>query len=1015
MATEKLLANHILVGLGGTGGKILREFKKRLFEEFGSKEEIVKQPIAILYVDSTDEMMSKDGRPHPDFMVLGKDASFTPAEFLNIKGVDVDYILNHSENYTQIKGIVSNAEAVKSAIGNLGEAAGQKRRAGRLLFAVNAEKYVGKLKAAYAQCQAASAQGAGGTYIHILTGLSGGTGSGSIIDVIVQTRKNYPEANISVYAMIPESHLPEEGMDKGRYYPNGYAALRELNALQTGRWFPQDVTGDGPAEFRDNRGYTDGRKGVANGLTLYSYENENDFAVHSLNALPQIVSDYLFARILMLDVTDDANKKIKDAYAFENMDDDALEYDENVAEVKVARTRKLNSFGIKRIIYPTTRMQQHITYTIGRSILNQFRYNHWRDNEGYVDEDSNRDYRQEFLNKENLQKWMLDFAHLTLERKVLGTDPDYPTFNDYWHNKAIERAEEAKEADRDRPLQELDRIMGDFYMNYFRDEGVEGYYKGKEKAIPEIAKEIRRKVERDLFGMWKQGGEHDISIIGLQKVSKLLLEKMGEIRKDLETKSREEKENYDSYDLDRTNNVEEWSRLGILQRMINKSARLYAEHQDILTDYYESKTMLVAWEFAKKLAAKIETELGDMDSDISRFSAKINDAIKDTEKLVAAQRKVNNGLDEDKEMKGIVIEVSEDEAMETFEKELKADKKEMPDIARQIRKSIFPDDEFYFGKAANIDMERIKNAFDTTLMEIVGNKHDEGNIVKKDKKVLGLNILTQLRQQLKTDEDIRGFANKIVNQSGVFLKLDQNQILLDLPNNDSKGKSWDATLNQKVRLVSMPAPDDDTDLGYFADKLERALKEVDNTIIVNKKSPRREELSIITVSYCYPMRAISWLRTYKEKYERFMNTGNRTTDMNNAILLHSEGTGEDLPSLFALDDADKVPTKAKPNTKIQMPPSIPTTKPVTPPLWKVLFRLHIAIGGQQYGPYDIDQCKQMVASGQLTQQSMVWMEGLPAWTAAGQVPALSALFAPTPSSNMPPLPPTGGSTPPPML
>ena len=40
-------ANHILVGLGGTGGKILREFKMRMFEEFPTAEER-KLPVALL-------------------------------------------------------------------------------------------------------------------------------------------------------------------------------------------------------------------------------------------------------------------------------------------------------------------------------------------------------------------------------------------------------------------------------------------------------------------------------------------------------------------------------------------------------------------------------------------------------------------------------------------------------------------------------------------------------------------------------------------------------------------------------------------------------------------------------------------------------------------------------------------------------------------------------------------------------------------------------------------------------
>lgn len=48
MATLK--TNHILIGLGGTGGKILRAFKMRMFEEFPNKEEREKQPVSILYV-----------------------------------------------------------------------------------------------------------------------------------------------------------------------------------------------------------------------------------------------------------------------------------------------------------------------------------------------------------------------------------------------------------------------------------------------------------------------------------------------------------------------------------------------------------------------------------------------------------------------------------------------------------------------------------------------------------------------------------------------------------------------------------------------------------------------------------------------------------------------------------------------------------------------------------------------------------------------------------------------------
>lgn len=400
--TITVTGNHILVGLGGTGGKILRAFKMRMFEEFPTSEERKKQPVSILYVDSTDEMMPKDGRARADFRVMGQDASFTNNEFLNIKAVDVEHILDHINNYPSVKGIVENVGAVKSAIGSLGQAAGQKRRAGRLLFAANAIGYVNSLKDAYYRAQEISGT-ADKTTIYIFAGLSGGTGSGSIVDALVQTRKAYPDAKILVFAMLPEMSLPKSDMDQGRYYQNGVAAMKELNALQAGRWNPQDVTGRGEIKL-----YNDRVKGIADGLTVYSNVNENGLTINSLSELPKIVSDYIFARIFYVSDEDAVNMDIIRAQTFENMDDFALEFDEAAnsgadGRVPVARTKKINSFGIKRVIYPELRVLKHITYTLGESILYQFKYNNWRENQGFVNEERNKDYRRDYLSKENQQ------------------------------------------------------------------------------------------------------------------------------------------------------------------------------------------------------------------------------------------------------------------------------------------------------------------------------------------------------------------------------------------------------------------------------------------------------------------------------------------------------------------------------------------------------------------------------------------------------------------------------------
>lgn len=1023
---------HILVGLGGTGGKILRAFKMRMYEEFPTQEERNRFPVALLYVDSTDEMMPKDGRARADFRVMGQDASFTNNEFLNIKAVDTSYILDHIDSFPTVKGIVNNVQAVKSAIGSLGQAAGQKRRAGRLLFAANASSYVNALRNAFARCREAS-EDESHVCFHIFAGLSGGTGSGSVVDAIVQTRKTFPNSKVLVYAMMPEMNLPKADMDQGRYYPNGYAAMNELNALQSGRWFPQDVTGMGEARL-----HNDQVKGVADGLTIYSNVNDNGLSINSFTELPKLVSDYVFARIFLINSENKVNEDIIRAYNFENMDDFSYEFSEaeNVDEngrMPVARTKKINSFGIKRIVYPELRVLKHITYTVGESVLYQFKYNNWRESQGFVDEERNIDYDEKYLKAEHLAAWMLDEPHMMLEERILKTDEEHESFANYWSLMSQNYADQAKEADC--PLKDLDRLMGNLFDEFFRDKGVKNYYEGKERALPALAKEIRHNIESGLFDKWKLG---DVSLQELQNLSRRLLERVGAMRSEYEKNSAAEKKNHEAYMQLCEANVQEWSHLSILQRMVNVGARRYAEHQGYLASLYVSKTRLVAFEFAKKLLAKVFVELGKMDADIALFAQKVNDAIDETERLITAQRRVNNGLENPK---GAIVEVCEEEAMDEFEVGMKVDKITMGEMSRQLREMILPPSEFVsFGRLAEeVDVDEIIDAFDVKLVELVKQAHE--NMTSNESRVLGLDIISQLQQKLHTDDDIKEFASKIVKQSGVYLKLNESELKQCLRNNeDLLSPTNPASINKKVILVSIPSPDKNEGQKKFADKLYNAIKNsfaqgsALTEVTFNTESPRKNEMSIVTISYCYPMRCIDWMKTYRDRYDRFLHTGNPNTDAGNAILLHSEGDGCGLPPLFAVENAAAVAAEREREKKEKeqenvasvqntvlpptgsgtvLPPPPPggvVPPPPPPPRMEPEIQVRLFLGGQQYGPYGRDICKQLVANGQLTTQTLVWMEGMPAWAPAGQVTALQTLFAPEPP--VPPLPPTGPAMPP---
>jgi membrane protease subunit (stomatin/prohibitin family) len=75
--------------------------------------------------------------------------------------------------------------------------------------------------------------------------------------------------------------------------------------------------------------------------------------------------------------------------------------------------------------------------------------------------------------------------------------------------------------------------------------------------------------------------------------------------------------------------------------------------------------------------------------------------------------------------------------------------------------------------------------------------------------------------------------------------------------------------------------------------------------------------------------------------------------------------------------------------------------PGAPPPLPTEVQYFVAVNGQQTGPFPLSQLTQQAAAGQLTKESMVWKNGMAAWTAAGEVTELASVFTSVP----PPLPP----------
>lgn len=87
---------------------------------------------------------------------------------------------------------------------------------------------------------------------------------------------------------------------------------------------------------------------------------------------------------------------------------------------------------------------------------------------------------------------------------------------------------------------------------------------------------------------------------------------------------------------------------------------------------------------------------------------------------------------------------------------------------------------------------------------------------------------------------------------------------------------------------------------------------------------------------------------------------------------------------------------------MQQPMQQPQAPQMAPPPMPEATSYMLAVNGQQYGPYNMQQLQQMVTSGQLTAQTLVWCQGMATWEPAAHRADLASLFAPA----APPMPPT---------
>ena len=241
----------ILIGLGGTGVDCIREIKTQVYsriEPDGGEDATVARyrHIRFLGVDADNANVSQDANPEDkktaETLSLSEGEAFTLAG----KGITLKAVKQARDVYTQYAWV---SDEIEQSVME-GSGAGGVRQVGRFLLMTKAADFMTKLQNLISDAKIGLQSPE--VVVHIFSGMGGGTGSGTFLDVCYMVReviKNEPKAYVCGYFFMPDVNVAHvRSNNVKQYIPlNGYAAMQELdycmNIEKNHGKFRQEYTG----------------------------------------------------------------------------------------------------------------------------------------------------------------------------------------------------------------------------------------------------------------------------------------------------------------------------------------------------------------------------------------------------------------------------------------------------------------------------------------------------------------------------------------------------------------------------------------------------------------------------------------------------------------------------------------------------------------------------------------------------------------------------------------------------
>nr|WP_294564312.1 tubulin-like doman-containing protein [uncultured Rhodopila sp.] len=862
--------NHVLIGLGGTGGNVIRCFRRLICQEFRANE----APginIGYLYVDSDGALMDAN---HQGWKVYGRSVQLPIASQLLIKGENLQGRLDNISAYPGIAQWIGDRsiwrDVLNSVIGDM--LGGQKRRLGRFLLACRVTEFRSQLLNVIA---GTIPEGASRDItFHVLCGLAGGTGGGTVVDVVSQIRDAYPDASthrIVIYALLPE-HNPNPKWEQQNYHSNGFAALTELNGLSVGAYLPWDLRGQ--------KGRLNG-KTTFNGCYLMTNENTNGIRVTVEHSVPQILADFLFQKIVVSRTT-----AWDDLLRMEN-----AENGDGLPESPTGnpeRSKRFLSFGIKRIAIPEEEITEYLSYIFARQCLRQLAANHWTDEHGFVDEVLPFDAASYVQQPACEARWCLTDEHLFQELPTLPNDDPqkrWRNFADDWREFGAHALAAIRATDYRAWLSEATRLFVKKFEADFRNVGVPAFFRARLQSRTELAFHVRQTVERELFREWTEGGRSMVQIrdivVALGRRFKVRSEKIGGLTAGLQTA------------LDNAN--------AGLQRLEAEAARqgpfnrLFKQHEKNLSQYmlavqglYQIRTRIQAAEFVQQYLAALATNFEELQSDIDTCASLLRSAQEDVERFLGERIKD----DAESDLKGSVVRYYSPAAVRSVARSLETIEERQRAQTTAARMKLLQ----RMGGGDNVrTFHLFRERITSEVLRDTIEEHSEvaareahDSEVERRKRVLGVPIIDKLFDDYGADrERLNQYIASLVKAAGRFLEFDGEEEARSGPGISGGRPSTSLA-------VFLPEAADRLD---FRNALQQAFKQASTEhVAIIPTSERRNEITIVSIANLFPVRMAKLAKYLRERYQQRTSGPDRARAL---LELHTDDVALGLPPLYA--------------------------------------------------------------------------------------------------------------------